>query len=756
VVDLKEHVGDQTKPEKPLRHLVKHVRRRSARLSGSGVDFTPESEMEAATSPAQRESMKVDPLPAPEISIPISSSSRSPLTPLTPSPSPHSGDEVPAQSATTTLEPEVEVSHSHPASLGEESKMLLSTSISDNVSTDGVTLDEQMNSHGEAAQSGSSSLSSAFAAASLSSPPLPHAPVPTPLSSSTFPPTPTRSSASPPSPSSPSTSFLSSGFSSSLSPIKHPRPPPNPFLYAQAQHLALVKTKPSTPSPLGMFVWGPGSPGRMSPMSPGLSPRMAQFGGTMGGVAIGTMEYTGDGYWHPQQQDQFGGYQQHQQVQPGQQGFYQPHVEIQLQPAPQDYPQHQQQTISYDSFGQPQYMPVAVQDSMQQQPQPQVQMSMMQYGSEQMYTQQPQQLQPIAQGGTFMLDPAFQTDSMTWGSQLPQSDPAASIPMPIQLPATVNMQELALGQSTQTQTQQDGMAMGTMQWYYPPQPQQQHGQESYGQQQDQVQPHVGVGFEQHQHQHQQAYDQPQHVQQPLEAQNQQQEQAVEQVFQSGTTPEGVGVVEFGSLSVEGSAGSAALTSQSAGFGTSSPSSDEGSQSSGRSFRPSDSGLAASSSSLIPSSASTHPLHPSSSLSPHLSSPSSPFPSSNSSLSSQPHYTLSRHNALLFLHQSLNRFHEDQELLKEHSGLMVRRQLEEFEREREGRRKAVRRLADDDGEEREEEFVDGKGEDMKPSVDVAEKAKKTTRPKKSCDVATYSAHKAKGLWVVACKARMYEL
>ena len=90
-----------------------------------------------------------------------------------------------------------------------------------------------------------------------------------------------------------------------------------------------------------------------------------------------------------------------------------------------------------------------------------------------------------------------------------------------------------------------------------------------------------------------------------------------------------------------------------------------------------------------------------------------------------HYTLGMHNALVYFQQTLSRFHEQQEFAKQESDQVHTSQLVEFQREKEEKKRKLK------------------------------KTKLITRIS-SCSMSLYSAYRAKTLWSLACKARMWEM
>lgn len=100
------------------------------------------------------------------------------------------------------------------------------------------------------------------------------------------------------------------------------------------------------------------------------------------------------------------------------------------------------------------------------------------------------------------------------------------------------------------------------------------------------------------------------------------------------------------------------------------------------------------------------------------------PTSTPVTSSSP-YTLEMHNAALYFQQTLARFHEMQLIFKNEADEMHAHELQEFQKEREEKKIKLRKT-------------------------------KLVSRLPSCSMAVFSAHRAKGLWIVACKARMWEM
>jgi len=107
----------------------------------------------------------------------------------------------------------------------------------------------------------------------------------------------------------------------------------------------------------------------------------------------------------------------------------------------------------------------------------------------------------------------------------------------------------------------------------------------------------------------------------------------------------------------------------------------------------------------------------------------------------PHYTLSMHNALLFFQQSHSRFHEDQHMLAADAVEMHSRQLEEFQREKEDRKRRLKRTK------------------LVREVQVVPMGSSSAAMGSApgIGIGAYSGvGRARGLWAVACKARMFEV
>jgi hypothetical protein len=102
-----------------------------------------------------------------------------------------------------------------------------------------------------------------------------------------------------------------------------------------------------------------------------------------------------------------------------------------------------------------------------------------------------------------------------------------------------------------------------------------------------------------------------------------------------------------------------------------------------------------------------------------------------------HYTLSMHNALLYFQQSLSRFHEGQLLLGQDAAEMHARQLEEFQREKEERKRRLKRTK------------------LVREVQVVPMGSSASSAAVG-GVSGFAVGRARGLWAVACKARMFEV
>ena len=107
----------------------------------------------------------------------------------------------------------------------------------------------------------------------------------------------------------------------------------------------------------------------------------------------------------------------------------------------------------------------------------------------------------------------------------------------------------------------------------------------------------------------------------------------------------------------------------------------------------------------------------------------------------PHYTLSMHNALLFFQQSHSRFHEDQHMLAADAVEIHSRQLEEFQREKEDRKRRLKRTK------------------LVREVQVVPMGSSAAALGSAPGIgvgACSGVGRARGLWAVACKARMFEV
>ena len=106
--------------------------------------------------------------------------------------------------------------------------------------------------------------------------------------------------------------------------------------------------------------------------------------------------------------------------------------------------------------------------------------------------------------------------------------------------------------------------------------------------------------------------------------------------------------------------------------------------------------------------------------------------------SMAHYTLSMHHALVYFQQSLSRFREDQILLTQDATEMHMRQLEEFQREKEERKRKLKRTK------------------LVRDVQVVPMGSVSVGGTTGFGMGVGAVGRARGLWAVACKARMFEV
>ena len=104
-----------------------------------------------------------------------------------------------------------------------------------------------------------------------------------------------------------------------------------------------------------------------------------------------------------------------------------------------------------------------------------------------------------------------------------------------------------------------------------------------------------------------------------------------------------------------------------------------------------------------------------------------------------HYTLSMHDALLYFQQSLARFHDEQLLVAQDAAEFHARQLEEFQREKEERKTRLKRTK------------------LVRELHVVPMGSSTAGASGlPMNYGTSTAGRARGLWAIACKARMFEM